>query len=594
MPRNFEYYKDYADKMVENDVDRDRAFLAYKKMYHCDYDLPSELSKIAWIHKVISTDPHDAISAGTRVLSSLAPKPKVTPLAPDEDNKERANEIERNLSWQLKSANRRRPAPVEADMVQSALTYSAVAAMVVDLDWQIKQIDAMGKDVKRWEIARRYGRFKVNTYCPLDVHVRYSDMMPEAVLLRQTRSAQSVLDEWSAGNQKLKKLAKDFKDVTYNYLMDYDDVVIWCTSRDGGDDEMVIMREKHDLDFLPWVAMMGGSTLESKPEHQYHALLYSVYQSGQWDTQNSVETLLVSEAISHAASPMYIEEGASVETTEVNAMEPYKIAKVPPGNTLKPAAPNNIDTALHTIADRIGGRIDKSTVSRILQNADVPAGTAFATLNLATQTAVGALKPYKELAEQALSEMFMLMMLWSKHTGEPLEAYGMGKKDLGMNYSIDAKTISPKNLYIDVELTPDVPTDRQQRGNTAVMLNKAGMLSKESGMDDMGVDDPPMEREQIAQEQLDEMEVGLIIEERKAELQLAMQEQQMEAQAAMEQQQNEAQAAAEQQAILQGGGQGFNPSGGGLPPAIVNPNRTREQVTGQDRQGREMAAEELV
>lgn len=583
MPQKFEYYKDLAERMVTQDKVRDRAFMAYQKMFHCEWDLPGELSKVQWIHKVISTDPHDAISAATRVLSTLEPQLTVIPLANDTANKQRANEIEKNLGWQLKSANRRRPASVVADTVQSALMYAAVAAQVVDIDWQIKQLEGDGKDTKRWKAARRYGRFKVNTYNPQDVHVRYSDLMPEAVLLKQEREAKAVMDEFPKAESKLKKLAEDGKKVIYFDYTDYDTRVIWCQPKEAQGDEIVLMTPReHDLPFLPWVAMMGGSTLENEPEHQYHAMLYSVYQSGQWQTQNSVETLIASDVIANAASPRMIEEGPNTDSAEVNAMEPARPAKVPPGNTLKGAPANQIDPGLVDIAERIGSRIDKSTVSRILMNADVPSGTAYSTLNLATQTAVGALKPYKELAEKALAEIFVLMLLWVEYTEEDLYSYGKDRTDMGMNYVIEADTISPENLYIDVELTPDVPTDRQQRANTAIMLNQAGLYSKERGMEDMGVTDPVTEMDNIALERLKENALNLIIQQQQAALQMGIQQQQAEIQRAQEM---EAQAEAQQYEQMMGGGNGYNPGAGGVPPAQMNPYQTRENVTGQDRMG---------
>ena len=82
-----------------------------------------------------------------------------------------------------------------------------------------------------------------------------------------------------------------------------------------------------------------------------------------------------------------------------------------------------MDTSLAQIADRVGQRIDKSTVPRILQTGDFPAGTAYATLNLATQSGLKSLAPYKELAEQALASIFQQMIDWIALDGRPVLAY---------------------------------------------------------------------------------------------------------------------------------------------------------------------------
>ena len=78
----------------------------------------------------------------------------------------------------------------------------------------------------------------------------------------------------------------------------------------------------------------------------------------------------------------------------------------------------------------------------------------------------------------------------------------------------------------------------------------------------------------------------LIIQAKQAELKIGIAAQQKQIQ---QEQEYAAQAEAEQQAVMQGGGNGYNPSAGGLPPAQVNPNQTREQVTGQDMAGNELA-----
>src|SRR3989304_5858557 len=85
--------------------------------------------------------------------------------------------------------------------------------------------------------------------------------------------------------------------------------------------------------------------------------------------------------------------------------------------------PPGLDQSLAAIAQRVGERISKSTVPRVLQTGDFPSGTAFATLNLATQSGIKALAPYKELAEDALAEIFTLMLNWVGDSGEELEGF---------------------------------------------------------------------------------------------------------------------------------------------------------------------------
>lgn len=104
--------------------------------------LPKSVAKLKWIHKVVSTDPHDALRAGTRVLSSVEPRIKVHPMGTDEEARALANKTERALSWHFKNASRRRRASILRDVVLSALLYDEVVAQVVYLPGQIEAVKA--------------------------------------------------------------------------------------------------------------------------------------------------------------------------------------------------------------------------------------------------------------------------------------------------------------------------------------------------------------------------------------------------------------------------------------------------------------------
>jgi len=97
--KKLEYYQGVAQEMVEADRGRDKMLRAMDDMWHNRWSLPQEIADLRWIHKVVSTDPHDAIRAGTRVLSSVAPRIKVHPMGLNEDTRETADKIERALAF---------------------------------------------------------------------------------------------------------------------------------------------------------------------------------------------------------------------------------------------------------------------------------------------------------------------------------------------------------------------------------------------------------------------------------------------------------------------------------------------------------------
>ncbi len=570
-------YKSLRNSMLEADKERDKAFEAYQDMYHGYWrNYPAELQKLDWSHKVVSSIPHDAIATAVRVIPSGKMVIHLTPLASDQENKDTANMIERMLGWQLKNTNRRRSAPVQADYMQSACLYATIAAQVIDVPWQIKQMEANKGNAKRWKAALRYGRFMIPTYNPMDVHVQYSNFMPERVLLCQVRKPQQVADEWPAVRGKLKEAIEAGKNVNYFDMMDYDEHCIWCEP-EKDDDIVMLEPQPHELPFLNWVALMGGSALENKPEYAYHSLLYSVYHTGQWESQNSVDTLRVSEAIKNAAKPPLAEEGPNPDNVQIDALSPLGAAKVPAGNTLKDLPPNMLDPALTVISDAFGGRQTTSTVSQILMSGETAPGTAFAAMNLQVLTAIGALKPHKELTERALAETFVLMLEWVRHTGEKLTAMGVGKNDMGTEYELDPGEV-PENLYFDVDLRPDTPTDLASKANVGIMLKQAGLRSDEAIMEELGVEDPQTEMEQIYFEQMTNAYQQIRIQQMMQDA-MGPSPEELAAQ--------QANAAAAQQTDLAAAEGAQNP--GGMMPAQLNPNATREMANQRSFTGEPLA-----
>jgi hypothetical protein len=583
------HYQELAQKMIKADESRDRANKKYDDMDHVAWEPPQELRKMWWFRSVPSTDPHDAISSGVRVLSALEEDVTLQPLAANIETKETANNNEKILKWQMDEVNKRRQGSVQRSVVRSSLKYDEVVAQVIDLEYQIKNKETFGGDTKREKAALRYGRFVVNTYHPNDVHVQHSNLMPESVLLVQIRTAKDVMREWGKRAAKLKKLADDDQEVKYFDYMDYYDHVVWTTPKQGEGGErgaVEIMREEHNLPFLPWVARVGGDIMESKQEHRRRPLLYPIAKAGLWQTQNVVKSLMVSEVIGYAGSPRFKEEGPMAKegrSTEVESGDLGLKVDVTPQNTLTPIPPPGLDPNLQAVDAMIQGATSKSTVANILQGGDVAPGTAFATLNLATQTAVGALKPGKELAEHALADIYTLFLLWAHYTKNDIVGYGKGKADFGMEYVIKASEITPEKIYLGVELKPDVPLDRMQKANTAMMMVQSGIYSKERAMQDMGITDPETVMKEVAFDQLFQAQLQNIIQLQAMQAQMGLQQEQ---QAAAQEQQLAMQTLQTQMAGAPGGN-GFNPAEGGLPPAEAAPGATFEGVTGEDRIGNE-------
>lgn len=589
MAKSFSYYRGRKDKIIEDNYGKVKAFNAYEDMWHGNWSLPTEMDGLDWVRKSVSSDPHDAIYAGTRVLTALEPDIKVMPLVNNMETKARMNEVERILKATLKGANSRRQGKIEVDLLHNALLYDEITAQVIDLDTQIKAMEAVEANTNRWKAARRYGRFVVNCWNPKFVHVTYSSLMPEEVLLCRKLDGMALKSEFG----KLAKFIKDENDESEYELFDYTNYEKRCVWVEGGAglEKSVIGPEDLPYPFMNWVTTIGGTTTAEKNEDRRHPMLYSIYKTGQWETQNIIETLVVSEVIWRAAAARAKEEGPNQMTSVVDYGDPNQVVKVPVGNTYTPLPPPMIDRALTEILDRTAASVSKSTVSRVLMNADIPSQAAFATLNLATQTALGALKPGKALAEKALAQILTQFMLWVHYSGKPLEEIGKSKEDWGSQYTLLPEHIDPERIFITTELKPDLPTDRAGRVQAASTARQFLGYSQEAALEDIGVEDPAAMIEQSHFERLQENEVLLEIKRQEMDLQMQFETARMGLQQAMQQQQmQQQQEMAAAQGQLQSGipgaqGQAYNPAAGMPPPQMSSPGATREGVTGMSRGG---------
>jgi hypothetical protein len=527
--RSLYSYQQLARQMIEQDREKDAMLAAMDAMWRGEWQLPKEIANLRWIHKVVSTDPHDALRAGVRVLSSVGPRIKVLPLRGGEEEQALTDRLERALGWLFHQANRRRQSTVLRDVVLSALLYDEVIAQVVYLPYQIEALKAAGADTRRMEMASRSGPFAILVRNPRHVHVRYSDWMPEAVLHKRVTPVEDLIQFWGKQAKHVRQAVQSEKDAelrfatVYDY-MDLDCRVVWAYLHEGGDlalpgaalegeyHAVEIMREEHRLGFLPWVAKVGGTTLPESSAHQRVPMLYSVFQAGQWDSLNILETLLTSEVIAYASAPRLKVEGPS-DSIEVDYGEPGRMAYVPPGHNLSLLSPPGLDASLETIANRMSERIGKSTVPRVLQTADYPSGTAFATLNLATQSGLKSLTPYKELAETALTDVFTQMLDWIEYLQKPVLAFAPGGQTGGEQVVLDPDQYDVEDLYLDVELTADVPLDKVSRINAASTAVRELNYSRTRALEYIGESDPSMIMEESRQEELQALAHHLRIQE---------------------------------------------------------------------------------
>ena len=637
MVKKLDFYQELAREELDAHKDRDIMLRAMDHMFFSRWELPFEVEKLDWMNKVVSTDPHDAVRAGTRVLSTVQPRLKIQPAGPHPDERKKTDKMERSLVQHFKDSSRRSRADILADIVQSAILYDEVVAQVVYLPHQIKELDAFKGNTKKLQLSRRFGPYAIILRNPKDVYVRYSDYMVESVLMRRIERLHETINFWGDKAKELKRRSQFKKNIDMDWVtiyeyMDLDSRVVWATLQKDetshtlptSTDAVTILKEDHDIPFLPWIARAGGSNLF--PDQERLPMLFSVFNSNQWEIQNIMETIMMSEIVAYAGAPRMKIVGPT-DNVNIDYGDVNRPVHVPPGHDVAEMQPPQFDQNMATMSDRIAQRMAKSTIPNVIQTGDFPSGTAFATLNLATQSGVKALAPYKRLAELAVGDIFRHMLYWIDFAadetgitnfvterrapifpGQPQDAPPI--VDEAEQITIKPGDFAVDNLFLEVELTADVPTDRMARINAASIANQQLGLSKRSGLESTGVNDPQKEMDESKTER--DALVDEQIEQKAKEMTILTAVQgeanRIEAAKNFELEQQMAQAAqgggeeappgpageTNQNQRTQGKfaprerGQGFNPAQGGSPPAIAEEGTgTREAVQGRTFTGEE-------
>jgi len=608
-----------AKRMLEADKGLGEYRAAYERISNVQYTLPEPLRSWEWIRPIVSTAPHDALRAGALALSNLQEKVTVHPISvhtEEEDDtsaaaKERANEWEKGLEWAVERASRR-SANFRHSVLWNALVYDEILAQLVHLPTQFK---ARGLDTTREDAALRYGDWAVQLVNPQEVHVEYSDYMPERVLRVTVKTAQGLVDFWGDAASKVRAKIRRNKDhakefyIEFDYV-DYENRTVWVAEANSWEQAVeekgiVIVKPEPwltDLDgspvpFLPWVAVYGGSVSSTNPIFSRRPMHFAVYQAEMWANANIFQTLFGSQATSEAMAPRDVFTGPGVEDQEVDHTQPGGRIELTQLQKYERIQALGLHPSLTEAFDRIDEAIRRSTVAEVLVTGQPMGGVeAFAAFSLQVQSAIASLGPWKNLGERFYEGLYELMLLIAHYRGEDVVGYGEGLD----KYTIDSESIDPANIYISVELTPDVPVDRVQRMQAAIGMSQSLEYPTIKILEFLGETDPQGAMKDYWKEQLNRADMmGRLEKVRKTasgeieEMAAMMAQQMLEGMMQQQQQQQQGQQGQSQppQAMGPQGmagveGPQWDPSMGMPPPATASPaGNTREMQTGLTRAG---------
>lgn len=601
--KKIEWYIEQSQDLIDRDHNLRKLQRGMDRLADLDYQLPKALQSLEWMKTVRTTVPYDAINAGARVLTGLDERIRIHPASvlnatdsemDSQEAKAKANEWEIALKWQMDKAIQRSPGLREA-ITRSALKYDEIVGTLVHVPTQIKALENLGAGSQRLDAVRRLGNYALLLKNPQNVHVRRSDFGPEAVLQTAVMTPRAILDFWGEKAKGLRGLLKDDKAPDKFILFDwcdFDERVVWCipgedTQEAAYDKKLLILKEPYEYSFLPVIDVIGHEDLERAPERQRYPLLYGVWKAESWLASNIIASLSVSESIATFAQPKMVVQAPDPSRAETDYTEPGGRMDVPfpPGTaSVQQLTQQPENPALRQAYERFIFDMRTATVPSVLISAEAGPNEPFSGYNLRIRQAIATLNPFKKLSEKFFEETYRHMLYWCAETGEAIPGYGKGEDK---RYEIASSEVDTDAIYLSVELTPDVPLDRQEKINTAVQAFQVLPIPFEELASELGITNPEGAMEQWMREKIDMAEFqGLLA---KIQADASGEIQQMAAQMAQGMMEQAQQEQGQQQAGPAPGAQGMNPAQGGQPAAEAAPGATREARTGRTKLGEERA-----
>lgn len=592
---------DLAQSMVDWYADRNKQCFNIDNMFYKRWEFPEGVPD--WVIKVVSTDPHDTILTVVRIFASHRPQFKVAPMMNNEANRNRANQIETAIAYNFHQAGRRNDASISWDIMMSAALYSEVAAQVIYLPYQEKVLEAMGKDTRRIKAAKRFGDFAFIVHNPANVFPEWSEYGCEGVLTRRVQTTDEFMYTWGKLANKIVS-EDDYNEGRVTYVTSYDYTnyekrCVWGVLSDTNTARVTgtgikILEEPNELGFIPYAIKRWGNSLSTDPKERVMPLLQSIWDSGQWDMLNVFESLDSSLAMKRAAKPEYAGEYPPGQDPVIDSTEPTTVLKNPQGTrNFTPLPSQSVDNRVADQKQQFRSNIWQSSVSRVLTTLETGNRESYSSFNQRLTAAANSLAPQKLLGERIHSELAHQMLCWIKYYGKKYgkaDLYGQyeDKSRMGETVTLGWDTIDPDALRIECTLTADLPIDKLQQINGAVLLKNNFDLPDDELIEDLVGGDPVELRKRrklqdmqntylqadlkriMDAQQLETQQAGM---EMQAGLQQKMQadQQNQQSQAMAQEEQARAQEAAMANASnnatpAQGAMEGMTPNQGGLPP----------------------------
>lgn len=441
-----------AERLKQSFSARDADFLKYEKEYLLDWTAPATEEDIK---VTISPDARNAILGAVRIIATTAPRFNCI-VGPDEPvgTADRIEEMAKKI-WDASS--QAYGSPIHETIVESSALYGETH---VAINKTADLLSGASKANKR--IAQRLAKATPFLIEPWNPHYGYPLSSTIYGTTAYVRVVSSTVGEIAARYGEDGEAWATGKDPTatedlYIYY-DTENYAAWVSGH-----PFVAMA--HKLPFIPIsVTLTNGTSLFVEPEKQRQPMLYGITKANLWERENLLLTVLFTNIYHLGLNPTFTHTAPPNNPTKKMAPQSGGVIDLEYGERFEAMMTKGImDPSFGTAMQLLETKISESTLYKTAMGASLQGSPAYSTYSLLSQSGRLPLVQIQTRTEFAIEDVMTMAIEWYRDSGQALEGYPKPSE-------------IPADFTLEVKMDVNLPQDKLQTANVAVMLKQANIV----------------------------------------------------------------------------------------------------------------------
>lgn len=474
-PYSMEELKGYATRLEAYFGQRNSLYQQLEKMYALEWDSPPTAKDVK---ETMSAEPHNAVDTVVKLLVTSDPSFTVDRAKDNEEEKNKADMLERGVKEIVERSSRMRGKNFEKEVVSSLSIFGEVATKVADLR-------ALATHRTKKNALAKYPQhlspiaFKVLN--PMSVFYDEADWGLSTVLEISQRTIGEIKRSW--GERAVEMKGDDLQETRYYEIWTYNPFeptgtrMVWCDVQT----DPLLPPTLHGFDFLPYSIRKSHSlSFLSRPEFKDMSMLYTLHKSGTWQRMNLLLTIMATN-VQLFVNPKWVARTRDRRKINIDLNTSGGVVDLYTGEDISPLARQLVPKEVYDLLTLLKQQSEESTLPRVVAGASPGGVSAGFAINLLSQGGKLSIYPVEEAANEALTDSVRGAMSWIAKNKYPVK--------LSDDMILTANDCDAYRFRTRVALRSSVPQDKVAMGNLWSQLIAQGVGDPVTMWEEMGYAD---------------------------------------------------------------------------------------------------------